>query len=412
MTKKQLFALCLSNFAIFVVGAGALPLLPVYAAQLGAPPVVTGYYLAFCYIALAAGTYSAGWLSDRFGRRRWWLALAGLLGIPVTAALGHVAAMWTLITLTALLWFLGGLGLSSVNILVGLFAGDEKRGQAFGFLALAMGTGTLTGGIITGPLVDAWGYTTMFALLSLFWVPVLVAVLFVQDKPLTASHSGQTPATEPKTRLSKDFYLLFVAHLIGAAAGFMSLLGRSLRMDFSGFTATAISSTGAIAALVTLPVPLWVGALSDRLGRKQFLIVCYLTSAAGLAALSLSTSLWHFWIAVSLGQLSGTIGAPVGQAMATDRLAPESLGRGLSLYNTGGSIGATIGFICTGYAVEALGTTFTLIGGALLPLIAIILLIPVQRASHMAKQSMDPAHMIQPVGKAPTAAMSRKARRR
>jgi len=98
--------------------------------------------------------------------------------------------------------------------------------------------------------------------------------------------------------------------------------------------------------------------------------------------------------------------------MATDRLAPESLGRGLSLYNTGGSIGATIGFICTGYAAQALGTTFTLIGGALLPLMAIILLIPVKRVSRMAKQSMDTAHIVQPVGKAPTAAMNKKVRRR
>ena len=70
MSRKQFFALFLCNLTPFIVGAGALPLLPVYAADLGAPPAVTGYYLAFSYLALTVGTLVAGWLSDRLGRRR------------------------------------------------------------------------------------------------------------------------------------------------------------------------------------------------------------------------------------------------------------------------------------------------------------------------------------------------------
>ena len=65
MNKKQFAALSVSNFVPNVLGAGALPLLPVYAAKLGAPPSITGYYLAFAYLAVVAGTMAGGWISDR-----------------------------------------------------------------------------------------------------------------------------------------------------------------------------------------------------------------------------------------------------------------------------------------------------------------------------------------------------------
>ena len=137
MRKKQFLALFLCNLTPFIVGAGALPLLPIYAADLGAPPVITGYYLAFAYLALTAGTLSAGWLSERFGRRRAWLALAGVVGVPVTWAVGRATNLWALSALTAGLWFLGGVGLTLTSILAGLSAGPGERGKVFGFLSLA-----------------------------------------------------------------------------------------------------------------------------------------------------------------------------------------------------------------------------------------------------------------------------------
>jgi len=84
MSRKQFVALFACTLAPYVVGSGALPLLPVYASKLGAPPVVTGYYLAFYYLAVTAGALLSGWLSDRFGRRR--MRIGGVIGF---AGMGH-----------------------------------------------------------------------------------------------------------------------------------------------------------------------------------------------------------------------------------------------------------------------------------------------------------------------------------
>jgi MFS family permease len=294
MNKRKYVALFLVNFGGYVVGA-VLPLLPVYAARLGAPPAVTGYYLAFVYLALTAGTVAGGWLSDRLGRRRALLALAGVLGIPATWAIGRVNQVWALTLVTAVTWFLGGVGLTLISILAGLFAGSGERGKVYGFLSLAAGGGGLIGGLITGPLVDRWGYPTMFALLALFLLLWPAAALVLRDPRADRVLARQRVVNSGGLGLGKGFYTLFAANLVVAVANFVGILGRSLSMDALGFAAAAISIVGAISSAIALPLPPLIGQLSDRLGRKRFLILCYLVSAVGLVTLALSSSLWHFW---------------------------------------------------------------------------------------------------------------------
>jgi len=51
---KLAHVLFISNFIIFFVGAGLLPVLPLYATQFGATATVVGFYLAFTYLIAAA----------------------------------------------------------------------------------------------------------------------------------------------------------------------------------------------------------------------------------------------------------------------------------------------------------------------------------------------------------------------
>ena len=92
------------------------------------------------------------------------------------------------------------------------------------------------------------------------------------------------------------FYLLLLAHVIAFGANFVSLLGRPLLMDNLGFDSAAISGVVAVGGAVSLPFPLLVGWLSDRIGRYSLLVLCFLISALGLFALAASKSLLHFWV--------------------------------------------------------------------------------------------------------------------
>jgi len=390
MNKKQLAGLFLCNFAPFVVGSGALPLLPVYAAALGAPPVVAGYYLAVAYLGLAVGTFLAGWVSDRVHRRRALLVTGALLGIPTLWWVGRMDRVWALVALTGFVWSVGGFSMALTQIVAGLTAPRDARGQVYGLLALAAGLGGLTGGLLTGPIVDRWGYPTMFAVLALFLALWLVGAPLLGPGADVPARSDET-ARRGRTRLGRSYSLLFAASLISAVAGFVSMLGRSMSMNALGLTATAISSTGAIGSAAGLPLPLLVGRWSDRVGRTRFLLLSYLASTAGIVLLALATSLWHFWVAVVVSTVGSTISSTVGPALVTDLVPRDTLGRGMGLYSTTGWIGAVIGFASTGHAVQALGMLPTLVASAALPLISIALLLPVHRARRAAGLSVERA---------------------
>jgi MFS family permease len=198
--------------------------------------------------------------------------------------------------------------------------------------------------------------------------------------------AGQRSVAGSKVRLGRGFYALLAANLIASVAIYLSGLGRSLNMNRLGFSAAAISSTGAVSSALALPLLPLIGRLSDRLGRKRFLILGYLISASGLVALSLSSSLWHFWIAVALSTLASITARAIGPALTNDLLPAESLGRGLGLYSAVESVGAVVGFAGTGHAVQSLGMMPTLIAGAGLPLLSILLLVPVRQAQAAAER--------------------------
>ena len=81
MSRKQLLVLFVLSTLIWTFN-GVLPLLPVYAALLGAKPAAIGNYLSLSYLALVIGTVFAGWLSDKLQRRKVWLVIGSTIGIP------------------------------------------------------------------------------------------------------------------------------------------------------------------------------------------------------------------------------------------------------------------------------------------------------------------------------------------
>lgn len=377
MSKKQLVALFLCNLVPWTVGNGLVPLLPVYATQLGADSAVSGYYLAFSYLAIALGALSAGWVSDHFQRRKLPLILAGIVGIPAGWLMGQTNTIWGLTALTALLWFCGGLGLAMIGILTGLSVGENERGKVFGILALTGGLGAVIGGLGTGWIVEGWGFTTMFNALAIFLVLWPVSALLSEEKESTPRQPEDSP-TQKQAELGKSFYLLFTANILSSIAGFFIVLIRSLAMDDQGFNSFEIASTGVVGGLIAMPLPMLMGWLSDRMGRKTFLIAGYVMALAGLVMLAFSKVLWHFWIVFVLQGIAMGNGGTIGNAVVTDLLPREALGKGLALFGATGWIGGVIGFAVAGVTLQNLGFAPTFIIGGCLALGAVGLLIPIK----------------------------------
>ncbi len=378
MAKKQLAALFLCSLIVFTVGGGLVPLLPIYAGKLGADSILTGYYLSVAFLALAISSIFAGWLSDRFQRRKTLIIASGLLMAPTAWLMGQVTTFLSLTILTALLWFLAGVVVSKLNILVGLFVEKSDRGKVFGVIGLAAPLGGILGGLASGAIVDRWGYQTLFTIDALFYLLLPLFGLLLKDKPAKPRLQKTSATTSQNVMLSRAFLFLFFASVLAHIANSQIVLGRSLIMDSYKFDATSISSSGAIGSIISLPFPVFIGWLSDRLGRKPLIMICYLASLIGLAVLASASDLWHFWIAMALQSIIGA-GVAVGSALITDLVPRDSLATPLSWYGATQFIGYVIGFGGMGTVINLVGLTSSLMIGIILCLIALLLLVVVPR---------------------------------
>ena len=378
MAKKQLIALFICNLAVFSVGGGLVPLLPIYAGRLGADSILTGYYLAFAFLALAISAVFAGWLSNRLQRRKSMLIVGGLVMIPTVWLMGQVTTFVGLTVLTALLWFLAGITTTIVSILVGLFVDDSERGRIFGIIGLSAPLGGIIGGFASGAIVDRWGYQALFTIDAIAYIVVPIFGLLLADKPVVIRAAKTSSESSQSVMLSRAFLLLFFASVLAHIANSQIVLGRSLIMDGFHFDATSISSTGAIGSIISLPFPVFIGWLSDRLGRKPLIMICYLASLIGLAVLALSSDLWHFWVAMALQSIIGA-GVAVGSALITDLVPRDSLATPLSVYSSTQFIGYVVGFGGMGTVIKLVGLSTSLLIGIVFCIVALALLMVIPR---------------------------------
>ena len=374
MKNKQLLFLFLVNFVIWFIGMGLLPILPLYASQFGATPTVVGLYLAFIYLSIMMSTMMTGWLAEGVGHKRLFIG-AGIIGTPALALLGQATALWQVVILTAIAWFSAGVGLALVGIFTGLHANGKNRGKAFGLTWLAYPMAGVLGGMTAGQLVTWQGYPLMFAVLGIVWFGWPVVSLFgIEYKDVSKLEKPAKRTSKLSLRPGRTFYVLLLVSLLSMITIFLSRLGTSLSMQTLNFSAGAVASTAVVGGLITIPITLWIGALSDRLGRKRFLIAGFLSGTVGALILSGATQLWHFWLAMAFLFVAITVNGSVASAYATDLLAPEALSRGLSWLKSMTYVAAIIGFATAGYVIDMVGATNLYFFGATLSIIAAIIL--------------------------------------
>lgn len=381
MKRKQLAILFLCNLIIVHVGMGLFPILPLYATTFGATPAMIGLYLAAISIAITVGNMVPGWLTGLLSQRTIFIA-AGILGIPALILIGQATALWQVIVLTAIVWFCGGVDLALATVYTALIADENHRGSSFSLMALAAPVGALIGGITVGQLVDLQGYPTMFAVLGVTWVVLpLVGLFALPDEQATlAAGAGETDAQKAHGafQLSRTYYALVVVTLLAAAATNIGRLGTSLSMQALTYSASAVASTATVSGLIAIPVTLLAGSLSDRFGRRSFLVASYVLVAGGPLMLTAATNLWQFWGAATLTLVGMCAGGAVSTAFATDVLPKDTLSRGLPWLSATKHLAGVVTFASAGYTINLFGIGTTLFVAAGVAGIAALIISRVQ----------------------------------
>jgi MFS family permease len=239
-------------------------------------------------IAASAGNILFGWLSDRSGSRRGWIATGLALNVGLLLAMTLVVAPLALLGLI-LLWQL------ALNMMLGplsAWAGDcvprTQMGLLGGLLAFAPGMGALAGVLIT--VSNLAGPSARVALVAALIV-VCVAPALLFGRPLSVPVEADSEAS---VQTRRPFVAMWLARLLvqiaeAALFAFLLIYFRSVQADIGeGFIARLFC----VVLVAAVPVALTVGRWADRTRRPFFpLAIAAAFAGSGLVVLALSTSI-------------------------------------------------------------------------------------------------------------------------
>ncbi|MGB7337578.1 MAG: MFS transporter [Phototrophicaceae bacterium] len=359
----------------FLAAMTVLPFLPIFA--LTFPNVeagLTGIFFAIGSFALTVGTIGGGWLAEKFQRRMLLVQISSVIAFVMFLLVQYATQFWQLTLLVSLAWFAIGVATTMVRVIAGILADKSERGRVFGIISASVPAMGLIAGISGGRIVDRWGFAALFTIISVAFVIQFVLSFLIEDVKVKPSTGNAKQGKQFQAGLS--FWLLVSGAVVSYIALAAMIMGRPLLMDSLNFSGTAISGVLIAGGLVSLPMTFLVGTLSDRLGRKNMIMVCFLIAIPGLALLSIAEPLWHFWLSEMLIAGIG-IANVVGFAYVADLVPQESLDTAMSYFSAASWIGTIIGYLFIGYLIDWFSISTMFLAATACVALSLIIVLPI-----------------------------------
>ena len=346
--RQTLITLCLASFLGSVSFSVLLPVLPYYAQEMGASPSQVGLIIAIYSYVTAIFLVPLGMLADKIGSRR--MLIAGLLLYTLTPLLYHPTSnLVQLGFVRAVHGLASAVFLPAASALTIKSVPSERRGEALGWLTMAMQSSLVIGPVLGGLLLNHGGFHAAFYSCSI--IP-LAGLFFVLLRLRTVRPaSGEIRVKGSLTWLKQPAVFaglitpLFFTIGSGTIFTFMPLHGQAL--GISETMAGIIIATLYLGSTL-LRVP--GGKLSDKIGRKPVILLGLALASTTMLLISFTGS------APSLVTLAIFYGMGMGLAMPASLALIADLSsageRGLAMavptcfFQVGLAVGATgMGFV-------------------------------------------------------------------
>ncbi|HYJ06450.1 MAG TPA: MFS transporter [Chthoniobacterales bacterium] len=375
--RSPLFVLYLTVF-IDLMGFGiVIPILPLYAQDFHASPMVIGWLTGIYSGMQIIFTPILGRLSDRFGRRP--VLLVSIVGTAIGFALMGVAQSLTLLFVARILAGITGGNISIPQAYIADVTAPEKRSHAMGMIGAAFGLGFTFGPLIGGVMSQiSYGAPFFFAAA----LAVVNAVLIYLLLPESLSHEHRAkPHDEASTaevfRHGRGaMFVLVVATYFFLIAGFaiMTTLFALFTAKRFGYDAHANGYLFGFVGLISVIVQGGlIGRLVKRFGEVALTRAGMILTTISLALLPFSNNLTVLLL-VCAGLSAGSgIASPPLSGLASQMIERTWQGRALGVMQSAGSTGRLIGPLIGGWLlmfdlqkpVTEYGRTPFLVGAAL-----------------------------------------------
>jgi len=362
------------------------PLLPAFLTSvLGAGPAALGAIEGVAESTASFLKLYSGYVSDRMKRRKNWI-VAGYSLSNIIRPLIAVAGSWVQVLVLRFSDRVGkGLRTSPRDALIADSTPPESRGAAFGFhRALDHG------GAIVGPLL-ATGLLVVFhnsipAIFLLSFIPGTLAVLLlivglreqevVRAGGDTKSFNIRSAWNEMPGGFRRYLLIILLFTLGNSSDAFLLVKAQAL-----GVPLALLPTLWVVLHAVKMAFSVPGGVLSDRMGRKAVIVAGWVVYALVYAGFAAAGEQWHVWALFTVYGIYFGLTEGVEKALVAD-LAPAHLrGSAFGLYHLAVGLGAFPASLLFGLLWQAAGPAAAFGMGALLALLAglLLVLLPVQR---------------------------------
>jgi len=377
-TYGPFLVLCFIGFAGFFCSYLRMPVLPLFAASLGAGPSQVGLINGAFMLATALLSIPAGLLADRIGRR-----------IPVVCGLAMLSVTSFLVALCGSAWqmvavyLVFGAGVASfapsMLSLVADTIPPARLGQAYGWYTTAIYLAMTIGPAAGGFLGKSIGLRQVFVVAGgLLTAVALCALLALPRSRARHPATGHAVLFAISQLLRNRRLVACLLATVGSCVGFGAFLSfLPLHAADQGLDPAQVGIIFAVQALTNVVSRIPVGFLADRVDRRLLVVAGLVCFAAGLAAFGLCGGLVPMMgCALVLGLGMALAFTAIG-ALVAESVAPVQRGLAMGMYNSSIYIGMMAGSATLGVVIRLSGypAAFAAGGGvALLALLAFAVL--------------------------------------
>jgi len=360
--KQRLFVILnlslVSGFVILGVSIIS-PVLPQYALSFSIPVALVGWAVSAFALARVVMDIPAGFLADRFGRKR--NMIFGLILIIVSSIAAGTAGNYAWLIIARIV---GGVGsalymTSSTTWVVQVSAG-ESRGRYMSLYSGLVFAGTAFGPTVGGYVAAHYGLRAPFFAYAVLGLAGLIATLPLKE----IADSAQ--ATQSKMHVkdilsvlsNRSFMLVNCAVLASffLATGVRATLVPLYASLNLGLPEERIGILLTVAAVGTAISTFPSGWLSDKVGRKRPMMAClFLTGVASLLIPSQQSVAGLTGIMAFYGLAMGLHGSIA--AWPADVAPKGKLGTSMGVYRVMGDIGMVLGPITATYVADYTGNS-------------------------------------------------------
>jgi len=383
VSRRALPLLSSVTFIGFLDTTLLVPVLALYAAELGAGVGIAGLVIGLYSIANTPANILFGWLIDRVGHKL--PLVGGLIGDALAMVMYSLCRSPLHLSLVRVFHGISGAaaGPATMSAIAG-YSGAKREGRGMGVYGMSIAAANLVGFGLSGVIVSRLGYQWLFFLgAGLLAAGAGMGCLLPGSSPVASTgREALTGGVSGLKGLSRRPGLLVAYAAIFAQyfsfGGVVTLLPS--HVSSAGMEAFHMGMLLAVFSVVFILLQFPSGALSDRVGRHLPTIGGLGLGTVALALMSTQTTFLTLAMVMALYGAGYGLLFPSISALVADHSRPEERGVATGVFHGLLTAGVAIGAPVMGWVAEAVGVqTGLLLNPAAMALALVLALVLLRR---------------------------------